>query len=179
MLKNNKKLVIFFIMLLLFTISFYTYATYSENFGGSDTAVVADWVVKVNNTDIVNEDEFSFSSSDVVWEDNDYIEDGKIAPGSVGKIYLTIDASDSKVAVDYTVSTVSSDNNSNIVVSNIGVNKSGTINYSTNPNNMKKTIEITIIWNGVDSDNGNSQDNSISGSDFDIDVTVTTKQHVN
>lgn len=173
--KGNKRLFVVAVLLLLVAISFSTYAIYKSSAIGTASADVAAWVVKVNKEDITKTDTFTFSASDIVWETNSNVKEGKIAPGSKGTITFEIDASESEVAVDYTVAldTTSLDNEK-IAVTNTGANTTGTINYSDIAANMKKTITINVVWNAEEV---NTKDMAMAGSTIEIQVTVTATQH--
>ncbi len=90
-----------------------TLAKYSSEATANPELQVADWLVKVNGTDITTKDEESnvreYTISDINWIDlatseyNVDVEEGYIAPGKMGSFTITIDASSCKTAVDYEV----------------------------------------------------------------------------
>ena len=90
-----------------------TLAKYSSDVNGNANLAVADWLVKINGTDITTKDSNDevkrYNITDIVWNDittDEYevdVEDGYIAPGKAGSLGITIDASGCKVAVDYEV----------------------------------------------------------------------------
>lgn len=86
------------IVFLLIAIIGGTYARYTSTASGTSTAAVAKWAVKINETDIVTEDEFTINFTEV--ENNDVV-DGKIAPASTLYADLEIDPTGSEVAIDY------------------------------------------------------------------------------
>lgn len=176
--KGNKRLFVVAVLLLLVAVSLSTYAIYKSSATGSSSAEVAKWGVKINDTNIAQEDTFSFYISDIVWDKNPNVKEGKIAPGSTGKITFEIDASQSEVSVDYTV-TLDKTNieNENIIITNEGENSSGTIAYSSNSDEMKKTITINVVWMAEDEPEVNKKDTSMQGTIIEIPVTVTATQH--
>ena len=107
-----------FILVVVFTALFAcltiqrTLAKYTSEVNGNAQLAVADWLVKVNGTDITTkgeDDELKeYLISDIQWNDIDAhyevdVEEGYIAPGKAGSLGITIDASECKVAVDYEV----------------------------------------------------------------------------
>ncbi len=75
-----------------------TYARYISTATGEVTAQVAKWAVKINNVNIVDEDEFTVTFKEV---SNAYVVDGKIAPASSLYADFVIDPTGSEVAIDY------------------------------------------------------------------------------
>ena len=176
MMKGNKKYLVIAALLLFAAISFSTYAIYKSSASGDAEASVAAWVVKVNNSDITSasSNTYTFSASDIVWDTNENVASGKIAPGSTGKIKIAIDTSGAEVAVDYTVEVDSSSiDNDKISVSNTGTNASGTIGVSESG----KNIEVTVVWTAEDTTTANTNDMAMAGQNITIPVTVTLKQH--
>ena len=107
-----------FILVVVFTALFAcltiqrTLAKYTSEVNGNAQIAVADWLVKVNGTDITTKGEDDklkeYLISDIQWNDIDAhyevdVEEGYIAPGKAGSLGITIDASECKVAVDYEV----------------------------------------------------------------------------
>ena len=176
--KGNKKYLVIAVLLLLLAVSYSTYAIYKSSATGTATASAAAWVVKVNNANIVTSDTYTFTNSDIVWDENTNVASGKIAPGSTGTINLAIDTSGAEVAVDYTVQigtvTVGSSDNTNTNFTVSAADSSGTIGV----NSDGKTISLTVTWTATDSDQINEADIAMAGNNISIPVTVTLKQHV-
>ena len=100
--KDNKKLLVIAVLVLLITISFTTYAIYKSSATGTDSVKAAAWVVKVNNTDIVEND--TFTANDITWANTRIGKNDTIAPGDHGTVDVVIDATGSEVDVDYAIS---------------------------------------------------------------------------
>jgi len=108
-----------FILIVVFTALFAcltiqrTLAKYTSEVSGNANLAVADWLVKVNGTDITTKGEENemkeYAISEITWNDIDAsryeidVEEGYIAPGKAGSFGITIDATECKVAVDYEV----------------------------------------------------------------------------
>ena len=160
--KSNIGLLVIAVLLLVVSISLSTFAVYKSSVTGTASADVASWIVKVNGNDMVTNETFTFDSNDIVWENNDNVKEGKIVPGSKGKIEFEIDASESEVTVDYVVELdTNSINNDNITVST--EYKEGTIEYSKTASDMTKTITIDVVWDAVDNDGANENDVALAG----------------
>lgn len=173
---GNRNLLIIAILLMLVTISLSSYAIYKSSATGTASADVAAWVVKVDGTNIVSSN--TFTANDIVWSQNSNIKSGKIAPGSQGTITFEIDASESEVALDYTVSVDTANiTNNKITVTNAGANASGTIAYSSTAANMKKTVTINVAWTAEDVEATNTSDMAIAGTTIEIPIVVTVTQH--
>jgi len=108
-----------FILIVIFSILFAcltvqrTLAKYTSEVDSNGEIAIADWLIKVNGTDITTKGEDDklkeYLISDITWNDIDSthyeidVEEGYIAPGKAGSLGITIDASECKVAVDYEV----------------------------------------------------------------------------
>ena len=80
------------------------YAKYSTEAEGIVEETIGAWIVKVNNTNIATEvDVQNFTIDALTYNSNDYVLEGKIAPGLLGYFDITIDATEASVAVRYDV----------------------------------------------------------------------------
>ena len=184
-LKNaNRGLLVIVAVLLLVTIGLSSFAIYKSSAEGSATASVATWAVSVNEANIVQNDAFTFDADDIDWDDNDYIADDKIAPGRVGYIPVTIDASGSEVAVEYTaeIGDTFSVANDNISVSIVDSNKqalaNGTGVIALANVSTPVTVYVKITWTAEDETDQNTADLALSGTDITIPVIITAKQYL-
>ncbi len=98
--KNTIKLIMLALVLITLCLFFIsgTYARYASSASGTGSAVVAKWAVKINTVDIVANDSFTVTFSEVA---NDNVVNDKIAPGSRLYADFVIDPTGSEVAVDY------------------------------------------------------------------------------
>lgn len=111
--KNVFILIIVFVALFACLTIQNTLAKYRSEVDGNANLAIADWLVRVNGTDITTKGEDDklkeYAISDITWNDIDAsryeidVEEGYIAPGKAGSLGIIIDASDCKVAVDYEV----------------------------------------------------------------------------
>lgn len=94
--------------LIMLLMTFYqinnTYAKYFTEAEGILEESIGKWIVKVNTTNIATgSDVQSFTINDLTYNSNDYVLEGKIAPGLLGYFDVEIDATESSVAVRYDV----------------------------------------------------------------------------
>lgn len=180
---GNKKYLVLALLLLFVGAGFMTYALFKSAATGTATANVASWSVKVNTDDIVTMDSFNFNAADIVWNENQYVASGKIAPGSTGTISFDIDATGSEVSVDYTVTvgTIKVGNSTldNDKISVSPIESTGTILYSTETNAMKRRITLNVTWTALDSAEVNAKDMTLAGQTINIPVTVVVTQKLN
>lgn len=120
----NKKTKIVLLVLILILLVLIIRSTYSKYTSESDAIIkrnIAQWVIKVNDTDITvaspNNNSnttsdnttseksvtFEITGNDVVWNENSNVVDGKVAPGMKGYFYLRIDPEKTQTALMYTI----------------------------------------------------------------------------
>ena len=179
--KGNKKILIVAVLLLLFAISYGTYAIYKSSATSSDSIRAAHWVVKVNNGDIVSSNNFTLGGLNCGGESS-IGKNGTFAPGDTCTATIEVDATGSEVAVDYTVTVDSSalTTNNNKITVTADTNHdplTGNIPYSATAGAMKKTIVLNVTWAAVDSEEQNTTDvNTALNADLEIPVTVSVVQ---
>lgn len=159
--KNNKKkkYVGSFIFLLLvgvaFAIGYGTYAIYQSSAQGSDVTLAAKWKVKVNGSNIVNQDVFSLKGQTV-------------GIGEPLKVQLLVDAEDSQTNVAYKITKG--------VIDNSGFRNEDTAEYSYvdfsensdgNSVLVNNKLSITGIhlyeWNETERRCSNTESSAIGG----------------
>jgi hypothetical protein len=178
--KGNKKLLALAVLLMLITVSFTTYAIYKSSATGEATVGTAAWVIKVNGSDIVTTDTFTFGASDITWNPHVSQVSGKIAPGDTGTITFEIDATGSEVNVAYDVEVGDIKIGNNVIDNDeidvvLDPNDTGTLAYAAS--NMKKNVTLNVVWNAVDSTTQNPLDVDIAAETLTIPVTVTVRQN--
>lgn len=111
----NKKIKIVLLVLILILLILIIRSTYSKYIteGNADiNETIAEWEIKVNDTDITvaspesTEDEsvtFYITEDDIQWEQSPNISEGKMAPGIIGYFYLRIDPTNTQTALKYTI----------------------------------------------------------------------------
>lgn len=176
--KGNKSVLVVAVLLLLISASFTTYAIYRSSANGNATIETANWVVNVNDTDIVANNTFTIDDFDFGATPNG--KNDKIAPGDSGTVDIVIDATGSEVDVNYAISlgelAAQYEDLFTITVANDG---EGTINYDAT--DMSETVTVTLTWLGAESDDAekDAADIAIKASEITIPVTVVAKQVLN
>ena len=152
---------------------------------GSATAAVAAWSFKAN------EGETTFTNIDLsapgkrnAYNETDVMA-GVIAPGTSGKFDIVIDGSGSEVGIDYVVTIASADgttlpDNLKFKIDNtdytLASEKTGTIDYATGADSMKKTITVNWEWEFEGSNAVSSNDNTYADNDWLLNIAITGKQ---
>ena len=179
--KGDKKILIVAVLLLLLAVSYSTYAIYKSSASGDATVNTAAWIVKVGNTDIVQNNTFTLSQ--ITWATPTVGQNNKIAPGDHGTVDIVIDASGSEVAVDYaiTLGTMTGGNSNFSITAHDAVNAplTGTIPYASGAGNMTKTITLDVTWTALDNETANPADVGIQGTAITVPITVTATQNPN
>lgn len=181
--KGNKKVLALALLLLLVVASFGTYAIY-KTVATSDSASVtaANWVIKVNNTDVVTSTH-TFALGDINWGTQTHVATGKIAPGSTGTVDLVLDATGTEVSLDYEVAigNVTVDGSAvpaGTITVTSGGNATATGSILVNAADKTATVPLTIAWAGTtgDTDSKNDTDLGLRGKTIELEVTVTATQ---
>ena len=117
------KIWILFIGVLLTTslMIFETYALFETNATTSVDVEVGKWVIKINDTLISNSNFSTFTINSLVFEDNDNVQAGYIAPGVSGYYDIVLDSSDTDVDVRYDITFDLSEELASNVISNVEV----------------------------------------------------------
>lgn len=174
--KNKKNLVAIIALFLVIGVCISTYAIYRSTADGTATATAAAWTVYVNDSDIVTQDTFTFSESDIEWDNSSsHAVNGKIAPGSTGRITVRIDAGGAEVPVVYDIS-------ASTATPGFTVNAaSGSILTGTISAGGHTSVDLEVVWEGSSSDDEskNQTDVGLAGSEISIPVTVTATQQIN
>lgn len=176
-----------------------TMARYVTEVTGSATATVASWSFKANN----NGNNTTFTAIDLgdttnrTSYDGKTLKEGVIAPGTSGNFTISIDGTGSDVGIDYAVDIKASTttpsggtilpddlmfSTKEITTQDKGVAldsltmPTGTIEYSTAANAMKKDVIIYWAWDLGKDDTTSANDNDYAGQTWTLDIAVTGKQ---
>ena len=176
--KENKKILVLAILVLLLTVCFGTYAIYRESTNATGSIRAAKWSVKVDGTDIATAN-YTFTAADIHWDTNSRTGyNNTIAPGSTGYIEIPVDADGSEVDVLLTA-TLGTTTLPNGMTASLDVgSESQAISYSGTEGEMETTVKINIAWAGDDSDTTakDTTDLAAQNTPFSIPVTLTAKQ---
>ena len=160
--KNKKKFMLLligiFICLLLFSI-IQIYAKYLTSSTGKTNLTIAKWNIIVNKKSIKNNSDIS-SEIVPVFEVNDNISAGIIAPTATGYFDLDFDFKDADVSFKYEINVSAAENSSvkDLVVTGYSVDDGETISFETfdqpisdtillNSDIKQRKIRVYILWN--------------------------------
>ena len=196
MTKSNKiKLVIAITTLIICIFQIQqTYAKYIESKDGSTDFAIANWKILLNDHDISDGAQLS-SLINPVYENNNNVESGVIAPGSEGYFDLEIDATNTQVSFTYDISIASADDSdvTDLIISSYKIDDNPIVNVENGVNNLTNTINynepdkvinIRIYFKWKDGD-GETMNNaadtaaSVGGGTGKLSVNATFTQVAN
>lgn len=188
--KSKKMIMLVSALLILMTIGIggYTYAKYKTSVNGTGQVDVAKWSFKVNDNSQQME---TIQLTDTI--DETKLINGKVAPGTSGKITLNINGSGSEVGLTYEVGFENEQNKPTNLVFTYGgeeykslskLSKKITGDIFANDANKVRTVEIPWVWEyetGSDDNQISANDvidttDGINNLDYTFDVVVTGTQ---
>lgn len=187
--KNKRKIFLLLSFLSLFLCLYFvsdTYAKYLTKASAGVTGQVAKWNIKVNNTNVRNNDTLT-NVITPVFAGSQHVAANVIAPTVTGYFDLQLDASDVDVSFTYNISVTRNANLRDFVVTGYQVD-SGTVNsvdvsvetptisddILITDTTRTHTIRVFIGWND-DADTqelNNAQDTTVTGTYDNINLTV-------
>ena len=187
--KNKRKIFLLLSFLSLFLCLYFvsdTYAKYLTKASAGVTGQVAKWNIKVNNTNVRNNDTLT-NVITPVFAGSQHVAANVIAPTVTGYFDLQLDASDVDVSFTYNISVARNANLRDFVVTGYQVD-SGTTNsvdvsvetptisddILITDTTRTHTIRVFIGWND-DADTqelNNAQDTTVTGTYDNINLTV-------
>ena len=187
--KNKRKIFLLLSILSLFLCLYFvsdTYAKYLTKASAGVTGQVAKWNIKVNNTNVRNNDTLT-NVITPVFAGSQHVAANVIAPTVTGYFDLQLDASDVDVSFTYNISVARNANLRDFVVTGYQVD-SGTTNsvdvsvetptisddILITDTTRTHTIRVFIGWND-DADTqelNNAQDTTVTGTYDNINLTV-------
>lgn len=190
--KNQKKLLILFIAILICILVFFViqiYAKYLTTANGDAEMKIANWNILVNNLSIKNHTDIS-SSIVPVFPGNENISSGIIAPTAEGYFDLNFDFSGADVSFNYEINTSISEDSpvKDLVATGYSIddgekhnfkdfNETISENIMLDSNIKKRKVRIYIMWNDDESTSSMSNEadttatNSTTPAIFHIDIS--------
>lgn len=98
--KTKRAILVALIIVCLIALIAGTYARYTSKGTANVSAQIAKWHIALNGTDISTQTKTV--QVPLTYAQNDFVKDGKIAPGRSASLTVEVDPSGSEVAVDYT-----------------------------------------------------------------------------
>ncbi len=177
---KGKSLVII-ALLILVTASVSSYALFKIRKSGVSNLSAAKWSVKLSVDSTELTENTVVTLSDVNWiNDMTDVANNKIAPGSYTTFNILIDASETETSVDYRVRSSFNIPNFEVTIGDNQITSLGTIDYSSNDNDMKLLIPVTVKWLGSASDNQekDNTDLELMNSTLEIPIEVVVAQKI-
>ena len=190
--RKNIRIQITLIFMLLFSslIIGTTIARYQSTLCNQSTANAARWVFKLSYKDnVITTSNYSVNLEDTITSHSINVEENYIAPGTEGKIPLSIDCRDCEVGVKYTMNltdinssipnqlkfytTFTYDEDSQIILNK---DYTGYFNLSDIENVQDKTIYWK--WFPIDDTETNADDMEKSGKEMNINISIEGEQQI-
>ena len=182
--KGNKKLLVVAILLLVIAVSYSTYAIYKSSASGTATVNAAKWNIEFLESDASTtlNTAITFTSADC--GNNTHVAANKVAPGITCSKQVVLDANDTEVDVQYSV-TAGTPNISGTDLSqdqqgrfSASVTDGGTGTITHGASGRTATLTVTLTWAGAanDSDATNLIDVSLQGATITVPLTLTAVQ---
>lgn len=171
--KKFRLLIAFISLLMCLTFIQDTYAKYVNNVNGEANLTIARWKILVNNEDITT-GSLAQEVITPVFSGTDYIKSDVIAPTSTGYFDIIIDAKDTDVSFNYTITANASLESSvtDLVTTGYSINDGEVINFENYNENITGTIDynttdittirVYVMWNDSDSNNMDNNADTIA-----------------
>lgn len=186
---KKKSLGILVALLLIAGAGVYTYARYTSSFVGTGTAEVAKWSVNLKQGGSAVAENFELT---ITPNENEFVAEGKMAPGRTATAKLVLDLTGTEVAVDYEIDLSSVPNlPEGMEIASVKATVDGEQAQELNQTNgvysgyvalanVSKTItfDITLNWENLEANNTANTNTGKAAADISIPVTVTAKQHI-
>lgn len=178
--KNIKLLItILALSFFLFFFSARTYSSLSSTTSGNTTAELAKWNILINNTNISSTYTETVSVNNIDWE-SDYAINYNAAPGSTGVIHLTIDPTDTQVAIRFDLTVIDHTVDETKLLTIESMTLDGKELVQTAPNTYTgvftlddieahQTSEITIEATWINDEANNENDSKIAQGELEPD----------
>lgn len=170
--KDNFRVIIWIIVFIMVVSSFVifadTLALFESNGTGKANMDIGNWVIKISNVDITNGQSENIIIDRFIYETNQNVASGKIAPGSSAYFDLIVDATECDVSVKYDITFNFEDidyaSNVRFSVSELDGNStvrtaentySGVIGLDTISDEEVVTLRITANWDNIEEYNDN------------------------
>ncbi|MDD5980082.1 MAG: hypothetical protein PUC23_03110 [bacterium] len=167
-----------------------TYALYETNRNIEKELNIAKWEINVNDIDAVKTNNIELQN--IIWEENEHVASGKVAPSIKGYYDIIIDPKQSDVAIKYEITFDYSniDNeaihvlslqelNNKELITNDDNTYIGIITLDDIENGIKHNIRTTLIWEDIDDNIKDYELGSIYNNQLEIKVSINFSQYLN
>lgn len=192
----NKLIIIVILFIALFIVYklIKTYAVFYSEGNATVEQKQANWTIKVNNTNISSGVETDFTVDQIEYLSNSHVLANNIAPGLSGKFYITIDPTNTDVAVRYdifidksnltndsiTIQSINEIQNNNTLKRTDTSTYTGVISLSDIQASKTNKIEIVLNWENNELNNANDTivGTSTTNPSINIPVKVSVTQYL-
>lgn len=196
MMRNNKKILLWLVVIICFIVTSFvfadTLALFETNAEGTSNFDIASWVIKLSNTTISNGTTETIVVDNFNYESSENVTNGFIAPGSTAYFDLVLDVTECDVAVLYNITldleSLGYANNISFTMEEIGENSvvktdantySGIISLSQIQNNQTVTLRINVTWEDIlEFDESDTELGMNRGSTLAIPINVKAVQYL-
>ena len=170
-----------------------TLALFESNASGEADMDIGKWVIKVSDVSITDGESQSIVVDSFVYEENEHVESGYIAPGTSAYFDLIFDATECDVAVKYdiafnfesidysdniSISVSGAENNSNVIRTAENT-YSGVIDLESIENNELVTLQVEITWDNLEAyDESDTALGIEHGNKLRVPITVNAVQYL-
>lgn len=170
-----------------------TYALFESEGQAEANLEIGKWVIKLNDVDVSKGYQEDFVIDNFIYEENENVEEGYIAPGQKGYFDIVLDPSGTDVAVRYDIEIKLTEGNyprnlemsvdtlleNETIESNENI-YSGIITLDEIKENKTISLRLNMYWNNK-SDALNQSDTrygTVIGNSFEIPITVKISQYI-
>ena len=193
---NKRVKVILWVLVVVFLVfSFFmfadTFALFEDTGLGTADFEIGKWVIKISNVTISEGQSQSIVVDSFVYEQNDHVESGYIAPGTSASFDLVFDATDCDVAVKYDISfnfdsihysdniSISVSQEEGDVIMTAENTYSGIIDLESIQNGDLITLKVEIEWEDIsDYDEQDTALGMVHNNKLRVPITVNAVQYL-
>lgn len=168
-----------------------TYALFESNLDGTVNNPIGKWNIKLNDILVSSSEEKVITIDKFIYDNNDMVRDGYIAPGSSGYFDLILDTMGTEVAIKYNIAVdldkienenitldVKAMNGISVASADSGV-YSGVLSLDDINNNAQIILRLMINWNNdIDYDSTDTELGIKLDSKLEVPIKITVEQYL-
>ena len=168
-----------------------TYALFESNLDGTVNNPIGKWNIKLNDILVSSSEEKVITIDKFIYDNNDMVRDGYIAPGSSGYFDLILDTMGTEVAIKYNIAVdldkienenitldVKAMNGISVASADSGV-YSGVLSLDDINNNAQIILRLMINWdNDIDYDSTDTELGIKLDSKLEVPIKITVEQYL-
>lgn len=168
-----------------------TYALFESNLDGTVNNLIGKWNIKLNDILVSSSEEKIITIDKFIYDNNDMVRDGYIAPGSSGYFDLILDTTGTEVAIKYNIAVdLDKIENENITLDVKAMNGvavasadsgvySGVLSLDDINNNAQIILRLMINWNNdIDYDSTDTELGIKLDSKLEVPIKINVEQYL-